>query len=80
MDGQILASTLPREAQRRSALRLRTSATSSVTLGEEEFVVLPRRLPPRRQRRRTRRRPRRLDPRSRPSTSGSFVRFTLASP
>ena len=41
MDGQILASTLPREAAASLAERLRTSGTSSVRLGSEEYVVLP---------------------------------------
>jgi signal transduction histidine kinase len=41
MDGQILASTLPRDAQLALAGRLRTSGTSSVRLGTEEYVVLP---------------------------------------
>lgn len=41
MDGQILASTLPREAQSALADRLRSSGTSSVRLGSEEYVVLP---------------------------------------
>jgi signal transduction histidine kinase len=42
MDGQILASTLSPDARTALGDRLRTSGTSSVTLGEEEFVVLPR--------------------------------------
>ena len=42
MDGQILASTFPSDAPMPLADRLRTSATSSVTLNGEEFVVLPR--------------------------------------
>lgn len=41
MDGQILASTLPAEAQSALADRLRSSGTSSVRLGSEEYVVLP---------------------------------------
>jgi signal transduction histidine kinase len=42
MDGQILASTFPREAQVLLADRLRSAGTSTVTLHGEEFVVLPR--------------------------------------
>src|SRR5688572_2630228 len=42
MDGQILASTLTKEAQSSLGDRLRSTGTSSVTLGDEEFVVLPR--------------------------------------
>jgi signal transduction histidine kinase len=41
MDGQILASTLPREAGSALAERLRTSGTSSVQIGREEYVILP---------------------------------------
>ena len=42
MDGQILASTVPQETQAALGDRLRLSGTSSVRLGDEEFVVLPR--------------------------------------
>jgi signal transduction histidine kinase len=41
MDGQILASTLSRDAVSSLADRLRTTGTSSVRLGKEEYVVLP---------------------------------------
>ncbi len=41
MDGQILATTLPRDAQDALADRLRTTGTSRVRIGGEEFVVLP---------------------------------------
>ncbi len=46
MDGQILAATLPRDAQGALAGRLRTSGTSRVRIGSEEFVVLPQPLSP----------------------------------
>jgi hypothetical protein len=46
MDGQVLAATLPRAAYGTLAERLRTSGTSSVSIGGEEFLVLPRPLTP----------------------------------
>ena len=42
MDGQILASTLPREASRTLAQRLRTPGISRVVLGGEEYEALSR--------------------------------------
>lgn len=44
MDGQVLAATLPREQYGVLADRLRTSGMSSVRIGDEEFVALPRSL------------------------------------
>jgi signal transduction histidine kinase len=44
MDGQILASTLPREESPPLAGRLRTAGLSRVVLGGEEYEVLPRAL------------------------------------
>jgi signal transduction histidine kinase len=46
MDGQILAATLPRDAYPALAERLRSNGISRVTLGNEEYEVLPRRLEP----------------------------------
>jgi signal transduction histidine kinase len=45
MDGQILAATLPPEAHRALADRLRTTGVSTVRIGSEEYVALPRPLP-----------------------------------
>jgi len=44
MDGQILASTLPRDRSPALADRLRTAGISRVVLGDEEYEVLPRAL------------------------------------
>jgi signal transduction histidine kinase len=44
MDGQILASTLPRENSPALADRLRTTGISRVLIGTEEYEVLPRTL------------------------------------
>ena len=41
MDGQILATTLPHDSQQALADRLRTTGTSRVQIGGEEYVVLP---------------------------------------
>ena len=46
MDGQVLAATLPRAAYGALAERLRTSGPSSLSIGGEEFLVLPRPLTP----------------------------------
>jgi signal transduction histidine kinase len=42
MDGQVLAATLPRELYPRLSERLRTSGTSRVQLGRDEYAALPR--------------------------------------
>ncbi|HTK28511.1 MAG TPA: ATP-binding protein [Vicinamibacterales bacterium] len=42
MDGQILAATLPRDANEALAERLRTSGVSTVTIGGDDYVALPR--------------------------------------
>lgn len=42
MDGQVLAATLPRDAYPTLADRLRTGGISHVSLGSEEYLVLPR--------------------------------------
>jgi HAMP domain-containing protein len=44
MDGQILATTLPHDARRALADRLRTAGTSRVGIDGEEYVVLPQAL------------------------------------
>ena len=44
MDGQILASTLPRDQSPALADRLRTAGISRVVLGDEEYEALPRAL------------------------------------
>jgi signal transduction histidine kinase len=44
MDGQILASTLPRDQSAALADRLRTTGLSRIILGDEEYEALPRRL------------------------------------
>jgi signal transduction histidine kinase len=44
MDGQILATTLPHDARRALADRLRTAGTSRVGIDGEEYVVLPQTL------------------------------------
>jgi signal transduction histidine kinase len=46
MDGQVLAATLPREFYPALADRLRTSGTSRIHLGVEEYAALPRPLSP----------------------------------
>jgi len=46
MDGQILASTLPREAYPVLAERLRTTGISRVVINGEEYEALPRQLAP----------------------------------
>jgi signal transduction histidine kinase len=46
MDGQILAATLPRDAYPQLSERLRTSGTSRLQLGTEEYAALPRPLSP----------------------------------
>jgi len=46
MDGQILAATLPRDDYPRLSERLRTSGTSRLQLGTEEYAALPRPLSP----------------------------------
>jgi signal transduction histidine kinase len=46
MDGQILASTLPREDYPELAHRLRSSGISRLPIGREDYEVLPRRLAP----------------------------------
>ena len=46
MDGQVLAATLPRTAYGALGERLHASGTSSVSIGNEEFLVLPRPLTP----------------------------------
>jgi signal transduction histidine kinase len=45
MDGQILAATLPRQYYAELSSRLRTTGTSRVQLGAEEYEALPRALP-----------------------------------
>ena len=46
MDGQVLAATLPRATYGVLAERLRTTGTSQVSFGGEDFLVLPRPLTP----------------------------------
>jgi len=46
MDGQILASTLPREAYPALAVRLRSTDISRVVIAGDEYDVLPRQLAP----------------------------------
>jgi signal transduction histidine kinase len=46
MDGQVLAATLPRASYGALAERLRAPGASSVSIGTEEFLVLPRSLTP----------------------------------
>jgi signal transduction histidine kinase len=46
MDGQILASTLPREHYLKLSERLRSTGTSRVEIGAEEYAALPRPLSP----------------------------------
>ena len=46
MDGQVLAATLPREHYPKLSERLRTTGTSRVQLGREEYAALPRPLSP----------------------------------
>ncbi len=46
MDGQILASTLPRDQSAALADRLRTTGLSRIVLGGEEYEALPRALSP----------------------------------
>jgi len=45
MDGQILAATLPRDVHRSLADRLRTNGVSTIRIGSDEYVALPRPLP-----------------------------------
>src|SRR5262249_33712609 len=42
MDGQVLASTLPRDEDAVLAERLRSTGVSTATLGHEQYAVLPR--------------------------------------
>ena len=46
MDGQILAATLPREHYSKLSERLRTTGTSHIQIGPEEYAALPRPLSP----------------------------------
>lgn len=49
MDGQILASTLPLDQRGTLAFALRSTAVQDMTLGSDEYAVLPMRLSPRTQ-------------------------------
>jgi len=46
MDGQVLASTLPREDYPKLSERLRTTGTSRIQIGADEYAALPSRLSP----------------------------------